>query len=282
VITLRLRRRIAVPVAAVAAVAAGFFDWPFHGGGEPPKPSPTVADAGPGPSTPPAPPTATSLSPTPATSAPATSAPATAGPRRTAPTRRGERPPDRARPDPTRPATPPQIASLDDLLEHDGPPPGVADQVHFFLGGGGECAESSPGPARIRVEAVVEIPSVPTLCLEGFNSGRQASITVTNPTSTRTLRTRWLSLMGVQWAIPTGSPHGCLHRRIPTHGEEHVVVHSDETRQNGVALKVDYFGIRGYRRPFAGADRFNLAAGDEYGLIFAWRCAGSVDNAHVR
>ncbi|MEU4561074.1 hypothetical protein AB0F72_22055 [Actinoplanes sp. NPDC023936] len=140
-------------------------------------------------------------------------------PRATAPTR----PPAPARPRPSSspassiPAPPaPDRASLDDLLTHDGPPPdGVADQLNLFLGGGPECHEGdSTATPRVDVRPVVEIPSFPTLCVDGFDSGRDLTVTVTGPAPARTLRTGWDSLMGVRWPVPSGSPTGRYRVRV--------------------------------------------------------------------
>src|SRR4029450_7457378 len=115
------------------------------------------------------------------------------GPARPVP--RPSRPGRTTTPAPPPARTQPQNASLDELLDHDGPPPaGVADQLDFFLGGGPNCADTDSEAPRIRVPGVLQIPSIPDVCLEGFDGSRDATVTFTTPpgaTETRTLRARW-------------------------------------------------------------------------------------------
>ncbi|MFF5076050.1 hypothetical protein ACFY36_03290 [Actinoplanes sp. NPDC000266] len=98
-------------------------------------------------------------------------------------------------------------------------PPGVANQVNFFLGGGGDCGEEATGEEgtgkpRIDGPSLVEIPDMPVFCLAGFRETGTITVTVTSPTARQMRNVQLQQLVGVPWLIPTGSPAGRYRIRV--------------------------------------------------------------------
>lgn len=199
------RRRIAALVVGTLVVTAGVATRlhqepagerrPEVAASEPPAfPDPTLPGAEPPPSVSPGP--STALTP--------------ARPRPTRPDRLASSGTSSLSPPPAS-VTTPQTAELDDLLEPDGQPPeGVAAQLDFFLGGGPECmpAESAPRP-RLRVRPVVEVPSIPTVCFEGFGEFREMTAVLTGPGGATSTRSgRFDELEGVTFPFVTGARTG--------------------------------------------------------------------------
>ena len=75
--------------------------------------------------------------------------------------------------------------------------------------------------------------------------------------------------------------HVGIHRRRSSHREEHVVVHTDQTRQHCVARQIKRFRTCGHRHARSGTDRRYFAAADYDGLIFLRRGASSIDHANM-
>ncbi|MEV6636205.1 hypothetical protein AB0M54_36185 [Actinoplanes sp. NPDC051470] len=80
--------------------------------------------------------------------------------------------------------------SLDDLLErHDPVPPGVAEQISIFSGGGTDCQGILPEPLSVGVTDVRTVPGVPVICVNGFGDA-DLTVTVTTPSGRRKVITR--------------------------------------------------------------------------------------------
>ena len=61
-----------------------------------------------------------------------------------------------------------------------------------------------------------------------------------------------------------------------------MVVHADETRQDGVAFEIDNLGRARDLRIGGRTNPINLSVANDDGLVFTSRRAGAVDHAYVR
>src|SRR6185369_17790071 len=61
--------------------------------------------------------------------------------------------------------------------------------------------------------------------------------------------------------------HVRIHRRRSTHRKEHVVMHSDETRQHGVPIDIERLRVGGYLLSCGWLNRLDLSVADDDGLI---------------
>ncbi|GLZ00325.1 hypothetical protein [Actinoplanes sp. NBRC 103695] len=68
-------------------------------------------------------------------------------------------------------------------------PPGVREQVDFFLGGGPECWEAEPGGPSVGMQSKPIIPTQFLLCFLGFRDDRPLRVTVTPPVGRPVTRT---------------------------------------------------------------------------------------------
>src|SRR5436190_12862729 len=75
--------------------------------------------------------------------------------------------------------------------------------------------------------------------------------------------------------------HVGIHRRRSSHREEHVVVHTDQTREYRVAREVHSLCAGWNLRACTRLDRLNLSVVDHDRLIVFCRSASAVDHANV-
>jgi len=203
-----MRRRLVVPAIVVLAVAADITVRLTDRAPEvPPAVSTPAASAPPSAASPP--PSSPSFSP-PASTRPATVTGRTPG---------TITPPDRGQAPPVSKGT----TSLDGLLETgDVAPAGVAEQLEFFNGGGGEvtdCWDVKLGdPLSVAVTSHRAITQVPAICVRGFGpTAGPVVLTVTRPDGTVLTASR--SSGGedtVRLPLPPGSPTG----RYRIHAEQ--------------------------------------------------------------
>lgn len=212
-ISARLVIRVAVPVILVgtAATAVALRRTAEHDArpGSAPHSMQTAT-----PPSPLAPTTTPAAIPTPSTTSPptrtSTSSPTSKPARK--PTRSPAGPRTSASPT-TTPGDTAQSASLDGLLQPDNPvPDGVPAQLNLFLGGGQVCSEEEFPDAHVEVPAEpVVIPSVPIVCLHGFDRSHPVKVIFTAPDgTTRTVTVPAYSRHydGVYFHVPPGSPAG--------------------------------------------------------------------------
>ena len=76
--------------------------------------------------------------------------------------------------------------------------------------------------------------------------------------------------------------HVRIHRWRPTHRKEHVVVHSDESRQHCVTIEIERLRIRWYLRSRGRLNRLDLSVADDDRLIVFWSSARAVNHTHMR
>ena len=212
----RLARRTAGPVIIVIAAATALVIQRTGERGEHPDQAPPATHARtPRPSTRVTPTVTPAALPTfppasPATPTSSTSSPSSPRPTPPARSTKPTKPPTTPAP---APASPTQHASLDGLLQQDGPvPDGIPAQLHFFLGGGPTCPDIEDPVAGVGVPHLpVVIPSVPVFCLEGFETRRGVTVVFTasdGTTDTLTVPAYAHHYDGLYYRVPPGSPAG--------------------------------------------------------------------------
>lgn len=112
--------------------------------------------------------------------------------------------------------------SLDDLLErHDPVPPGVAEQISVFSGGGTDCQGILPEPLSVGVTDVRTVPGVPVICVNGFGEA-DLTVTVTTPSGRERVFTRAGTADGgdsIRYPLGPGSEPGKYLVRVDQNKE---------------------------------------------------------------
>jgi hypothetical protein len=152
---------------------------------------------------------------------------------------------------PTGPPHPegPRPASLDDLLDQDGQvPDGVAEQIDWFSGGGSECpVTDTTGDLHLAVHDVLEIPSLPVICIRKF-ADADLTLVITTPTgaeSTMTLPASTDIFDSVTYRLAPGSALGRYR------------IHAAQNKETSTAE----FVVRRARKPTIWVDPYAVSPG---------------------